>query len=221
MQAPSSKAHALVVGPNLNPAAGYPSNHGILKSSCVTWIRLPLLYPSRTQEGPIPSLSWLRILDDGCFAWIDIRKRVSYRQSLPRSPSTTPNTEPPSASCPEPASSISTTATTPSSYLTSYLTQHLQIGISFPVLHAYRQYRLFDIRSVKTCKRSLPGTTTTTATTITNTSPSWRCLHLSRPCTRRPSPAPGDTVVTCHNRSRCLEEHTAWVPRASTSATSA
>jgi hypothetical protein len=55
VQAPSSQAHALVVGPNLNLAVGYPSNHGILKSSYVTWVRFPLLYPSRTQEGPIPS----------------------------------------------------------------------------------------------------------------------------------------------------------------------
>jgi hypothetical protein len=80
-------------------SAGYPSNDGILKASCVTGAGSLLLYPSRTQEGPVPSLSRFGlVLDVGSVAWISREYTInsSFLVHYQPEPHTCP--EPPVAS---------------------------------------------------------------------------------------------------------------------------
>ena len=64
-------------------SAGYPSNDGILKASCVTGAGFLLLYPSRTQEGSVPSLSRFGlVLDVGSVAWISREYTINSSRFL-------------------------------------------------------------------------------------------------------------------------------------------
>lgn len=144
------------------PSSGLPQQPRHPQIQCVTGLCFSLLYPSRTQEGPIPSLSWLSGSWTTVIASITTAGATSFTIHLPtlsRSLSLS------LAHVPSPpVASLSTS--TPSPPASS------EIGISFSVLHAYRQYCILpsDITSVPTCKRSLrplPGTTIIT----TNTKP--------------------------------------------------
>jgi hypothetical protein len=196
----------------------FPSNvsgPGSLKSSWETGPCSLLSYPSRSQEGSIPLLTRLEVLDVGRFAWISARATATNIHS---------ETTTPHPSCQLRDGNLHP-ATSPQRELRDIYCEHLQIGISFLVLvclstaHRPPVAALLPPLSRESHEppanaRYRPRCPPRQAETPPQP---WRCPRPSPPCTRRQSLDHGATAAICP-RSHYLE-HTAWDPRASTSGT--
>ena len=216
-------------------SAGYPSNHGILKASCVTdppSFLSTLLSPKKAQSR---ELTWpTRLVDDGSLLLGSPTSIIGSRYLLHHLPSrlqphvrSPPVVAPPPPPPPRPIRQrpLPTTNTHDTSSDIP-LPQHLQIGISFSVLYALSPSPddTTPISPLSPARRRSRRSFLPVARyddSPPSPSPPWRCLRLLPLCTRPQFPAPGVIAVTCLNPSRSSEVHTTLAPRTSISVISA